>query len=710
LAIISFRRDHRLGAPGALEPFVVALPFECISNIILLVQNNIALAYSMLRACRAWSPTPMVLPFTKSRFRMALECPTKLYYARDSVIYPSVNTDTEFLNLLATGGFQVGELAKRMHPDGEEITDRGHTAQLGHTAELMRRDTVTLFEAAFAADDFFIRADILRKRGNQADLVEVKSKSAPEEGTTGVVIGDGPNIHASWMPYVQDLAFQTYVLRKAMPELQVRSLLMLPDPAAVATVDAIHARFSVRRVEGGLQFEVVRNAVAAPLGEPLLVELDLTALVENVLSGNFPLPPMKCSWSAYVNHLAATWKQGRKLAPVIGGNCANCEFRVRNVSAPQRSGFVECWTAALDIAPDELVGDTVLDIWNFRHKTRLIAERRWRLSDVTDDDLQLRSGEDGLSRSQRQRMQLDGALPRGQPFYLDRDLMRREMAKWNWPLHFVDFETARPALPFHKGRRPYGIVAFQFSHHILEADGALRHAGEVLLATPGIDPNIAFLRELRTAVGKTGTVFMWSRHERTVLQELRRDLSGIDGLPDGAELAAFLDGLLYGPRSLYDLAKLAERAFFHPATKARSSLKVVLPAVLGCSNWLRERYSRPIYGAAGGIPSRNFLNFAWWQAAGGSVADPYGFLGDICADLPEIADSDDDKVAIASGGAASAAYARLQAEDLEPRLRQAIESALKRYCEIDTLAMAMVVEAWRDWSKLSVPRELGGMV
>jgi hypothetical protein len=49
------------------------------------------------------------------------------------------------------------------------------------------------------------------------------------------------------------------------------------------------------------------------------------------------------------------------------------------------------------------------------------------------------------------------------------------------------------------------------------------------------------------------------------------------------------------------------------------------------------------------------------------------------------------------GGAAMVAYARLQTEDLPDPTRKSIESGLLRYCELDTLAMAMVVQAWQAW-------------
>jgi hypothetical protein len=47
---------------------------------------------------------------------------------------------------------------------------------------------------------------------------------------------------------------------------------------------------------------------------------------------------------------------------------------------------------------------------------------------------------------------------------------------------------------------------------------------------------------------------------------------------------------------------------------------------------------------------------------------------------------------LADGGAALTAYGRLQYTDMTDEERQALISALYRYCELDTLAMVMLVE------------------
>ena len=58
---------------------------------------------------------------------------------------------------------------------------------------------------------------------------------------------------------------------------------------------------------------------------------------------------------------------------------------------------------------------------------------------------------------------------------------------------------------------------------------------------------------------------------------------------------------------------------------------------------------------------------------------------------------DPDDLVVAEGGAATTAYARLLIETLNPATRAKINEALLRYCELDTLAMVMIVQAWRDF-------------
>jgi hypothetical protein len=62
-------------------------------------------------------------------------------------------------------------------------------------------------------------------------------------------------------------------------------------------------------------------------------------------------------------------------------------------------------------------------------------------------------------------------------------------------------------------------------------------------------------------------------------------------------------------------------------------------------------------------------------------------------------EDDDETSVIAEGGAAATAYARLQFEDITQANRDKIIAALLRYCELDTLAMVMIVQGWQHDTK-----------
>jgi hypothetical protein len=70
----------------------------------------------------------------------------------------------------------VGELAKLMHPGGAEITSPTHEEQVAETRALLTRDEVTIFEAAICHGDLFARVDVLQKRSDRVEIVEVKAK------------------------------------------------------------------------------------------------------------------------------------------------------------------------------------------------------------------------------------------------------------------------------------------------------------------------------------------------------------------------------------------------------------------------------------------------------------------------------------------------------------------------------------------------------
>ena len=642
---------------------------------------------------------------TKSRFKLAIECPTKLFYSGKSNEYRDNMQENSFLAMLAEGGYQVGALAKLRYPDGIEVFERNHAEAHAKTQALLQQENVVIFEPAILFGAFFIRIDILIKTGNQFELIEVKAKSynsmKPDiEGARG-------GIKSGMLPYIQDAAFQTWVLQQALPNAKISTFLMMPDKARQAEIDGINQMFKLKQ-HGEIVVNMPITVNAESLAEKLLTKVCVDQYVAKVLAEPITYPGGEDMLSNVAKSWAHAFQKEQKVPPAIGAQCGGCQFKAL-IGDELKSGFHECWKEANKWQDKDFENGTVLDLWNFRKKQDFIDQGIYKISQVQREnigDFEDEADESGLSRSQRQWLQVNG-IPAEYDygnFYFDKAYATREMDSWQYPLHLIDFETSSVALPFYSHMRPYEAVAFQFSHHVIEADGSVRHEGEFICVDPGVFPNYDFARELKKQLSQdNGTVFMWSHHENTILSAIIRQLSEEANPPaDAIEISDFLKTIVKGgQRAMVDLCTFAEKAFYHPDTKGSNSIKQVLPAILKVSTKLQTIYSQPIYGAPNGIPSLNFKSaegFTWFQKLpDGSTSDPYKSLKQYAKDLlPEVANQDEEISIIGDGGAATVAYSRLQFEDINQETRNSIVAALLRYCELDTLAMVMIVQAWQD--------------
>jgi len=628
-----------------------------------------------------------------------------LFYSGKADEYRDKAAEDEFLAMLAEGGYQVGALAKLRYPGGIEISQKDHASAETLTSEYLHQDSVVLFEPAIRVGGLFIRIDILVKKGNSFELIEVKAKSynssAPE------IVGARGKIKSDMLPYLRDAAFQTFVLQRAFPDSTVSTAMMMPDKAQVAPMDGVNQMFKITQ-NYAVELRIPKGFDAKGLAETLLAKVDVTDLVAQILKEPLEFPGGPAPIDAATTHWAAAYAKDIRVTPVIGSHCGSCQFK-SDLDGELKSGFHECWKTAVGWKDKDFSQGSVLDLWNCRRKQKLIDQGIFGISAVRKEDLgdfDENPGQDGLSAVQRQWFQVKGLPEEFQErgYYLDASFVKNALAQWKFPYHFIDFETAAVALPFHSGMRPYEQVAFQFSHHVMDANGHVRHAGQFLCAVPGQFPNYEFARALKKELdGDDGTVFMWSHHENTILSKIQTQLEvDLAAPPDAKQLGQFLATLTKGgARAMVDLCAIASKAYFHPDTKGSSSIKKVLPAILKASSTLRETYSKPIYGSPGGIASFNFASpdgLAWIDIGpDGSVSDPYTKLKQAAKDLlpqgVELTPEGDVSI-IAEGGAAAVAYARLQFEDLDHHARERIESALLRYCELDTFAMVMVIQAW----------------
>lgn len=624
---------------------------------------------------------------TKSLFRIGCTCPTRVFYETHPG-YTNADALDSFLQSLAEGGYQIEMLARLRYPSGIRIDSKQPDKAISETRTQIAsgRDCV-LFEATFSASHCLARADILRREGDRLILSEIKSKVISSPNEHQFFLPTSRKNHAvrrlrpDWLPYLVDAAFQRWVLKRAFPNLQVETEIIALDGSARAPIDGMNQAF---RVGHDVPSEIKRLLTGQELLCTFRVdeELDFIDANEFLDQGGF---------AALVEKLALARRHGEKLKRAIGSYCRTC---------PYPEGFKECWTEQAGFNEADFERPHLFELWNFRKHDQLIAKKKYFLDDLSRDDIdsdpidRTEAPSSGLKASDRRWLQIEKVQSRDSKAYLDVNGLRDEMATWKYPLHFIDFETTAVALPFHKGMRPYQTIAFQFSHHIMNESGEIEHRSQFLLTEAGKYPNLEFAHALRQSLGSSldaGTVFRYAHHENSVL------LSILEDAQTDRELSDWIRSLTeresrngqgwVGARNMVDLFDLVKRFSYQPGTKGSNSIKNILPAILDDSKVLQQKYSLPIYGGdqrlhSNAVPSLNYRDHVWVKHdARGKLISPYELLH-----------------GISDGGQALRAYAELQFTDLTPSRRDEINRSLLRYCELDTFAMALIVEYWREFT------------
>ena len=141
------------------------------------------------------------------------------------------------------------------------------------------------------------------------------------------------------------------------------------------------------------------------------------------------------------------------------------------------------------------------------------------------------------------------------------------LAVARFPIHFLDFETCNPALPLVPGTRPFQQTPFQWSNHVLEADGTLRHVE--YLHFERTDPRGPLVRSLLEALGDAGTIVVYSDFEERMIRELAETIPA-----ERDALLRLLDS------RILDLHKVIHTHYYHPGFQGSFSIKQVLPVVV----------------------------------------------------------------------------------------------------------------------------------
>ena len=234
---------------------------------------------------------------------------------------------------------------------------------------------------------------------------------------------------------------------------------------------------------------------------------------------------------------------GREVAPnvMIGKNLCNqphvCPFKAR------------CWAS--------IPKNSVFTIPRIKdpEATSLAESGIFRLSDLPID----------YSLTPTQKIYVNSVL-RNEPV-IDKTAIREKLANLQYPIHFLDFEADRPAIPRFNGFTPYQEFPFQYSCHVLQRDGKITH--HEYLHTDPTDPSLPLLKSLLGHISDSGSVVVYNAaFERGILRML------VESFPEWTSAVQSIIS------RLWDQMVILRKHYEHPDFRGSRSLKVVLPVLV----------------------------------------------------------------------------------------------------------------------------------
>ncbi|MDZ7682487.1 MAG: DUF2779 domain-containing protein [Fodinibius sp.] len=616
--------------------------------------------------------------FTKHLFGAGIECATKLYYYSQN--YPENRESRPFIEHAVFNKRLLKALTRSAYPHGIFVDEPSVAQAAQKTAGYLDREQVTLFDAVFEDRRMMARLPIIDKEGQILTAYHVQAKGF--DSRKHRLYDSNGSIHSKWRSYLLDFAYQLFLLKKIYPEYELKALLVMPEKSGQAYTDNLPALLHPLE-KGTISDEVL------PANQELLAKIDVTDLIvkvwEDAAFAEEHLPQE--SFEQSVDYLRNLYFNEEKVNPQIGLKCSRCEFRTELTRIKQgtKSGFNECWSPHMstDNPTESHVFDLIGPGTNKWVMNGVRDQRDIALDNIISPESILK-GNGRISHEMRQALQIYKKQGYEVPEEIYRPAIARELQRWEYPLHFLDFEAGNYAVPVRKSRSPYHLVLFQFSCHTLRSDGSWTHHQWIDDRNSGY-PSYQLVRRLMKVPDiESGTIVQYSNFERNALKTIRRELiSEQHEVSDAEALIGWIQQIIdrndsshQNPPYVADLSRLVKNFYYNREMGNSLSIKDVLQSVMSYSDFLKAQYSQP-------YSSRNFDEMRWWQPNGSDGArNPYKLLMET-GDAP-----------IRRGTEAMVVYGKMIAQQWSADKMAAFRQALLKYCELDTLAMMMIYQHW----------------
>jgi len=638
--------------------------------------------------------------FDNDLFKKALTCPAKLYYYKQPELFPQKNDGNYFGTHTHNMRQKLKTLARIYYPGGTAIP--ADNSQMAHrqTIEELKKSQTILYNGQLIRGRSKIIQPIIDKQHETISLISVHLRVARIPVMSEVKIRK--HAFGRWRRYLAELAFSKWVFEEYFHPKNIKCLLMVPNGNTRNEVAQAYHKLDLKKNDYELKNEIQKEFRQA---ENLLLKADVTKYVNEVLT-QIGLPVRtntkldKLPFKEVLKTLEELWTQNKQYKPPLDKRCKQCEFRIPTnaLSSPAKSGFACCWSDIVKQFNEQANRHHILSL-SGHGKQQFIDRDIYSITSIDTDKLnldeqQILSKNGAISQAERQYFQVRKSQERLKTKEFVKKNLFYELVRWNYPLHFIDFEAAMLPVPLRQDGYPYEILVFQFSCHTLYETGKLVH-NEWIEAEPGVFPNFKMVRAfLELPDIEKGTLVQYSPFEKDAFKKIQKQFVGKNNLSEEDKpLAKRIHKIISrrdsrkdkGPY-FADMNRILTKFYYNYHMEGKMGIKNALEAMFKISPVLKQKYQKPVTGT-------NFNKKIWWQInkESGLVISPYNLLNS----------------EIAEGSDAFAVYGKLQEQNISRKHRNRLIKSLRQYCELDTLAMVMIFEHWsylRQGKKVPSPK------
>ena len=457
---------------------------------------------------------------TKIEILAGIQCEKRLWLQGNTPQPPYSRTAKFFRRQ----GQEIEKMASKQFPKGwVDVRDKKdeNVSLIDHTRQLMESGAEFLFKPSFSAGGALVQCDILRKRDNAWDIVEIQSSLWRNESVKDA--------------YLYDLAVQWHVVGESNVQLGGAFLML------------VNSEFS----DGQNEFMLEKNVTEEVKSRAAVISEAIPRCASVLVAENAPDVRIgeHCDCPFVIADKPLTIgpdgkkKKGRRGVEKTKKECRFVGRCHNEMGMPEASIFT-------------------------------IPNIRWGKKDdmIARGVLYARDADVTLSPTQKPYVDF---LKSGKLVEINKEAIRKWIDELEFPLCFLDFETISSPIP-RFGMRPYQHLPFQFSCHTLSSNNEedAPHDG-YLHVTKDDDPRPPLLSRLVDCVGETGSIVAWSAGAEDGF------LDNLSSIVDDRQ-REILMGMKKRLMDLQDVFKVTADApppYQHQGFLGGASLKTILPVL-----------------------------------------------------------------------------------------------------------------------------------